>query len=94
MCHSARLAQRNLPAKHKLARKGLNDKKVLRRRVEKFWKFLFSKFRFSSGYFSETQKTAILTEKGEKVRTTANLVENSRPLTEKKEASYRDNHAR
>ena len=36
MCHSARLAQRNLPAKHEKTIKGLNDEKVLRRRVKKF----------------------------------------------------------
>ena len=29
VCHSARLAQRNLPTKHELERKGLNSEKVL-----------------------------------------------------------------
>ena len=36
LCHSARLAQRNLPGKHEKMIKGLNDEKVLRRRVEMF----------------------------------------------------------
>ena len=36
MCHSARLAQRNLPTKHEIERKGLNSGKVLKRRVELF----------------------------------------------------------
>ena len=73
MCHSARLAQRNPPAKHELAKKSLNDEKELKRRVEIFWKFLFSEFRLKNEYFSEIQKTAILTEKVEKGRTTANI---------------------
>ena len=33
MCHSARLAQRNLPAGEKKTTKGLSNKKVLRMRV-------------------------------------------------------------
>ena len=36
MCHSARLAQRNLSTEHERRIKGLNDKKVLKRRVEIF----------------------------------------------------------
>ena len=33
MCHSARLAQRNLPATRKKRNKGLSNEKLLRRRV-------------------------------------------------------------
>ena len=36
MCHSVRLAQRNLPRKHESERKGLNSEKVLEGRVEVF----------------------------------------------------------
>ena len=56
--------------------------------------FNFLKFRLTSEYFSEIRKTAILTEKGEKIRTTANIVKNSCTSTRESEASYRDNHAR
>ena len=66
MCHSARVAQRNLPAKHEKTIKGLNDEKMLRRRVEIFGNFKFSKFRLSNEYFSEIQKPALLTKKVKK----------------------------
>ena len=55
MCHSVRLAQRNLQAQKKTT-KGLSNKKVLRRRVEIFRKFKFFKFRLTGKYFSEIQK--------------------------------------
>ena len=36
MCHSARLAQSNLPTKHESERKDLNSGKLLERRVDVF----------------------------------------------------------
>ena len=66
MCHSARLAQRNLPAGQKKTTKGLSNKKVLLRRVEIFRKFKFLKFRLTGKFFSENKKTAVLTKKNEK----------------------------
>ena len=41
MCHSARLAQRDLPAGQKKTTEGLSNEKVLRRRVGIFWNFYF-----------------------------------------------------
>ena len=93
MCHSARLAQRNLPAKHESARKGLN-KKSAAKEGRNILEISIFKVSIIKWIFFRNKKTAILTEKGEKVRTTANLVENSRTLSQKNEASYRDNHAR
>ena len=78
MCHSARLAQRNLPAGQKKTTKGLSNKKVLRRRVEIFRKFKFLKFRLTGKYFSEIQKDGHFDEKERKNRTTTNIVRNSR----------------
>ena len=89
---------------HELERKGLNSEKKARKKGRNiledfdppskiFWKEgrnILSKFRLSNGYFSEIRKTAILTEKAEKNRTTANLVKNSHTRTRKNEASYRD----
>ena len=51
MCHSARLAQRNLPAGQKKTTKALSDKKVLQKRVEIFRKFKFLKFLLTGKYF-------------------------------------------
>ena len=78
MCHSARLAQRNLAAGQKKTTKGLRNKKVLRRRVEIFRKFKFLKFRLTGKYFSEIQKDGHFDEKERKNRTTTNIVKNSR----------------
>ena len=78
MCHSARLAQRNLPAGQKKTTKGLSNKKVLRKRVEIFRKFKFFKFRLTGKYFSEIQKDGHFDEKERKNRTTTNIVKNSR----------------
>ena len=86
MCHSARLAQRNLPTGQKKTTKGLINKKVLRRRVEIFRKFKFLKIRLTGKYFSEIQKDGHFDEKERKNRTTTNI--------EKNEASYRGNHTR
>ena len=36
VCHSARMAQRNLPAEHEKTISALNDERVLKRRVEIF----------------------------------------------------------
>ena len=66
MCHSVRLAQRNLPAGQKKTTKGLSNKKVLRRRVEIFRKFKFLKFRLTGKYFSEIQKDGHFDEKERK----------------------------
>ena len=66
MCHSARLAQRNLPAGQKKTTKGLSNKKVLRKRVEIFRKFKFLKFRLTDKYFSEIQKDGHFDEKERK----------------------------
>ena len=41
MCHSASLAQRNLPATRKKTNKGLSNEQVLRRRVGIFYSFYF-----------------------------------------------------
>ena len=41
MCHSAKLAQRYLPAGQKKATEGLSNKEVLQRRVEIFRKLIF-----------------------------------------------------
>ena len=76
MCHSARLAHRNLPAGQKKTTKGLSNKKVLQRRVEIFLKFEFLKFRLTGKYFSEIQKDGHFDEKERKNRTTTNLVRN------------------
>ena len=78
MCHSARLAQRNLPAGEKKTTKGLSNKKVLRMRVKIFRKFKFLKFRLTGKYFSEIQKDGRFDEKERKNRTTTNIVKNSR----------------
>ena len=78
LCHSARLAQRNLPAGQKKTAKGLSNKKMLRKMVEIFRKFKFSKFRLTGKYFSEIQKEGHFDEKEQKNRTTTNIVKNSR----------------
>ena len=52
------------------------------------------KFRLEEEYFSEIRKTAILTKKAEKIRTTTDIVKNSRTRDGKYEASYRGNNAR
>ena len=41
MCHSAKLAQRNLSTKHESERKGLNSKKVLERKGSKYREIFF-----------------------------------------------------
>ena len=63
MCHSARLAQRNLLVGQKKTTKVLSNKKVLRRRVEIFRKFKFLKFRLTGKLFSEIQKDGHFDEK-------------------------------
>ena len=78
MCHSARLAQRNLPAGQKKTTKGLSNKKVLRRRVKIFRKFIILKLGLTGKYFSEIQKDDHFDEKERKNRTTSNIVKNSR----------------
>ena len=67
--HSARLAQRHLPAKHELRRKGLNNEKVLERRVEMF------QISINQQVFLRNTKNG---HKIEKNRTTANIVKNGR----------------
>ena len=67
MCHSARW-KCNLPAGQKKTTKGLSNKKVLRKRVEIFWKFKFLKFRITGKYFSEIQKDGHFDEKERKNR--------------------------
>ena len=95
MCHSARLAQRNLPAKHKKTIKGLNDKKKAAKEDRNILEVFFSsKLRLSNEYFSEIPKTAILPEKGGKVRTTANIVKTVARERQKHKVSYLDDHAR
>ena len=56
--------------------------------------FLFLKFRSEEEYFSEIQKTAILTGKDEKDTTTTDSVKNGRTRDEKYEASFRGNNTR
>ena len=51
MCHSARLAQRNLSAGQKKTTKGLSKKKSAAREGRNILEFLFLKFRSKSEYF-------------------------------------------
>ena len=78
MSHSARLAQRNLPARQKKTTKGLSNKKVLRRRVEIFRKFKFFKISIDGQVFLRNKKDGHFDEKERKNRTTTNIVKNSR----------------
>ena len=79
LCHSARLAQRNLPPGQKKTTKGLNNKKMLRRRVEIFRKFKILKFRLTGNTkYSDIQKDGHFYEKERKNRTTTIIVKNSR----------------
>ena len=78
ICHSARLAQSNLPVGQKMTTKGLSNTKGLRRRVEIFRKYKFLKFRLTAKYFSEIQIDGHFDEKERKNRTTTNIVKNSR----------------
>ena len=48
--------------------KGLSDRFIVKKRVKKFWNFLFSKFRFSAVYVWEMKKRPYLAEKSVKKR--------------------------
>ena len=56
MCHSARLAQRNLSAEQERKIKGLNDEKVLKRRVKIFYKFQFFEISINERVFLRNTK--------------------------------------
>ena len=84
MCHSARLAQRDLPAGQKKTTKGRSNKKMLRGRVELFRKFKILKLRLTVKYFSEIPKDGHFDEKERKNRTTTNIVKNGRTGTREK----------
>ena len=68
-------------------------KALLTKEGRNILEFLFLKFRLEEEYFSEIRKTAILTEKVTKIRTTTEIVKNSRTKDGKHEASYRGHNA-
>ena len=51
LCHSARLAQPNLPAQCENRIRGLNDHLLVKRRVGMFWDFKFPKIRIVTSHF-------------------------------------------
>ena len=74
-----------------ISEKRPNDKKSASKEGRIILEISIFKISIVKWIFFRNTKTAILTEK---VRTTANIVEKSRTLRQKNEASYRDNHAR
>ena len=82
--HSARLAQRDLPAGQKKTTKGLSNEKVLRRRVGIFWNFYFKNFDRRVSISQKYKKDGHFDEKERKNRTTTNIVRNGRAGTREK----------
>ena len=94
VCHSARLAPRNLPARHENRNRSLSDKKLLRRRVRILWSFNYQKFDLCRHISQKCKNGHLEPESDEKEKNSWNSEKQSYGNDRKNKASYRDDHAR